>query len=420
MKINEIMGKIKSAQKMIDSCWAIDKASLDNIRSIYSAFEKEPKAFLEMMDAEESPEILSFEDKTAFVSISGPMVNKHNCASIFYGMCSYEDIIGAVDRIKEMDNIDKVIFDIDSPGGMVDGCDNCAQAIKSLGVPTEARAGSTVASAAYWIASQCDEITATSLTASFGSIGVVIEYWDQKLRMEQMGLTEVVITSDNAPNKRLDALDEDDRRKIKASLTDIEEIFIMRVAEGRKVSRSEVLAKFGQGGMILAEKSRMAGMIDNVEIISNNIKKTNNTVSEEAMSLNDFLEKNPNARAEFQAQIDAKVEAGVKTSLQEDATKRSQIIDKAEKFLKADYPSQVTELAIKVIKGESSFEALETTATTIDAMREESKSSEAQAETESIGETLPQAVKEKLPQGSSVMITDEESLQEQAEKLRNY
>jgi len=274
MNIQELSGKIKIAQQIMSDYWAIEKGSFDQIRAMYANFEKDPKAFLDVIEVEEAPEILSFEENTAIVDISGPMVNKHNCATIFFGCCSYEDVTNAIERIAEMDNIEKVIFNVDSPGGMVTGCDNCSQAIAKLNIPTEARVDNMAASAAYWLASQCDSIVATSLTASVGSIGVVIEYWDATKAYEQMGYTKVVITSDNAPNKRLDALDEDDRRKIKAGLTEIEAIFIRRVAEGRKTTVSDVKAKFGQGGMVIAEKSIDAGMIDKVDIISNNKVKT--------------------------------------------------------------------------------------------------------------------------------------------------
>ncbi len=419
MNIQELNGKIKIAQQMMSDHWAIEKNQFDYVRSQYAAFEKDPKAFLEIIESDEAPEILSFEGDIAIIDISGPMVNKHNCATIFFGCCSYLDIIDAVDRVAEMDNIEKVIFNIDSPGGMVTGCDNCASAISGINIPTEARVDNMAASAAYWIASQCDYIVATSLTASFGSIGVVIEYWDSTKAYENAGYQKVVITSENAPNKRLDALDDDDRRKIKVSLTEIEEIFIRRVAEGRKTSRSEVLAKFGQGGMVIAEKSKNAGMIDNVEIISNNKINATENVSEEAMGLKELLEKNPDAKSEFDTQVKAEVEKEVKAALGKDAEKRASVLEKTEKILKADYPKQVTELAMKVIKGESSIEALETTVTTIDAMKEQSSSEEAKNETESQGETPAEQVKEKVAGDNEAIISDEESLKVQAEELKN-
>jgi len=420
MEINELSGKIKIAQQMMSDHWAIEKNQFDQIRTMYANFEKDPKAFLEVIEMDEAPEILSFEDNVAYIDISGPMVNKHNCATIFFGCCSYLDIIEAIDKVSEMDNVEKVIFNVDSPGGMVTGCDNCSQAIAAMEIPTEARIDNMAASAAYWIASQCDSIVATSLTSSFGSIGVVIEYWDTTKANELQGFTKVVITSDNAPNKRLDALDEDDRRKIKSGLTEIEEIFIRRVAEGRKVTRSDVLAKFGQGGMVLAEKSIEAGMIDNIEIITNNSIKSSETVSEENMSLKELLEKNPEAKNELDAHVKAEVKKEVSAALAKDAEERTSVIEKTEKYFKADYPTQVTELAVKVLKGESSIEALETTVTTIDAINEKNNSAAAQDESKVQGDTPAQVVKEQVQGENASTISDEESLKAQSEKLKSY
>lgn len=76
-------------------------------------------------------------------------------------------------------NIDEVIFVFDSPGGDVQGCHETAELIKSLPVETVAYVKGMCCSAAYYLASACDQVIVTE-TALVGSIGTVISLWNAK------------------------------------------------------------------------------------------------------------------------------------------------------------------------------------------------------------------------------------------------
>lgn len=397
----KLFSKVKEAKTRLSGTWAIEKSAYADILKLYETFEKDPKkfildvnepqSFLSMDFGPTSENVLSFnEDMTeAFIAIKGPLVDSHDCSTMFFGCTSYDDIISAISDVDNMSSISKTTFLFDSPGGMVSGVDDVAIAINSMKSETEARTGKTVASAAYWLASQCDTIVATSATAQFGSIGVVIEYWDASRAYSEQGFDKVSITSTNAPEKRVDALTEEGERKIRASLDEIEEIFHRRVAEGRKTTVSLVKANFGRGGMLLAEKSLSAGMIDKTEFVLKNNINSKTIVKEQMesnMTLKEYLAKHPESQKEIDAMISTKIKAQDEkhTEKAEEDKKR---ITSAAKYLTSEYDDKIKILAIDVIKGEKSSESLEVVVALFDKNEESENSNSAQEETANIGET---------------------------------
>jgi len=103
-----------------------------------------------------------------------------------------------------------------------------------------------------------------------------------------------------------------------------------------------------------------------------------NTMEVQVMTtLQELLSQNPAAKAEYDAALQAKFEAGKREgdAAVEAITAR---VSKAAPFVgNAEYPAKVTELAIAAIKGEKSIDALETTVSTLDAIREQSASTAA-------------------------------------------
>lgn len=437
MNIQEIFGKIKNARLRMAGFWAIEAKAFHQIKEVYSKFEENPKLFIQQVnDKENQPgaigdlcgaepqDLLEIEGNQATINIVGPLVDANDCATLSFGCTSFEDIRAAIQEVESMEEITLVIFNIDSPGGMVAGCDNTAIAIKNMHKHTEARVGNMAASAAFWLATQCNSITATSATASFGSIGVVVEFWDSVRFHTEAGHDHVCITSSGAPNKRLNPVSEEGERKIRADLDEIEKIFFRRVAEGRKTTTSIVGARFGKGGMFLAEKSKMVGMIDKTDFtlnndINSNEMKDNQTEMETKMNLKQFLSENSGAQSEFDGLISAALKEDRKKhseASEKRKTERKEINEKASKYLTGSYDKNISDLAVKVINGESSMESLDTVVAIFDKNKEENSSAAAASETEEINET-PANV-ETLKSKESGAITDEESYQASVARLK--
>ena len=114
---------------------------------------------------------------TAIIPLKGTMLK--------YGTyCTYgtEEIAGMALEAGAHRNIASVILDIDSGGGAVDAVAPIVQAIAKIRndhkKPVIASCD-LAASAAYWAASACTRIVANNdISAEFGSIGVMMSFWD--------------------------------------------------------------------------------------------------------------------------------------------------------------------------------------------------------------------------------------------------
>ena len=141
-------------------------------------------------------------DSTAIIPIHGTLLKYGTYCS--YGTTEIADLLY---QASDSSNISSVILDIDSGGGSVDAIAPVVDAIRyaqSKGKKVVAYCD-MCASAAYYIASYCDEIIASnSISSEFGSIGVMMSFPDYAKYYEKEGVKIHVIYSNfsdykNAP-----------------------------------------------------------------------------------------------------------------------------------------------------------------------------------------------------------------------------
>ena len=123
---------------------------------------------------------------TAIISVKGTMIK--------YGtFCSYgaDEIAMQIEEAALHENISSIVLDIDSGGGACNAVSPLCKAIataKAKGKPVVASCD-VAASAAYWIACNCDRIVADNdVSSAFGSIGVMCSFSDLKPFYERMGV----------------------------------------------------------------------------------------------------------------------------------------------------------------------------------------------------------------------------------------
>lgn len=160
-----------------------------------------------------------------------------------------------------------IILDIDSPGGSVFGVPEMASEIRAARgrKPVVAAIDGLGASAAFWLASQADEvvITPSSLT---GSIGVVSAHEDVSEAAAQKGLKVTLISAgkhkvDGNPTQ---PLSEEARAHTQALVDDYYAMFTSDVAKGRRVPVDEVRNGMGEGRVVNARMAVSMGMVDRV------------------------------------------------------------------------------------------------------------------------------------------------------------
>lgn len=106
-----------------------------------------------------------------------------------YGGCDLNDVDSALAMAAENPKVDTIVLDIHSPGGSVTGTPETAARVAALRETHEIHAYTSTlcCSAAYYIASQADRITAAP-SACVGSIGVYIALLDETKWLENEGL----------------------------------------------------------------------------------------------------------------------------------------------------------------------------------------------------------------------------------------
>ena len=125
----------------------------------------------------------------AVVNVEGVILNKCSALEAMCGATSLEDLRSNLRDIDANENVKSIVLNINSPGGVVTGVPETADLIASIASrkPVYAYSNDTVASAAYWLASQATAIF-LSKSAAAGSIGVYLALIDSTEAMDKAGL----------------------------------------------------------------------------------------------------------------------------------------------------------------------------------------------------------------------------------------
>jgi signal peptide peptidase SppA len=164
-------------------------------------------------------------------------------------------------------SVQAIVIDVDSPGGTVEGVDELAAEIRATRGKKKTIAVSNMmcASAAYYIASACDEIVA-SPSSKTGSIGVYCVHEDASEYLKKLGVkvTMIKFGENKAEGNPYEPLSEAALAHIQASVDEAGNMFEAAVAAGRKISKKDVHDKFGQGLVFGAKQAKALGLVDTI------------------------------------------------------------------------------------------------------------------------------------------------------------
>jgi signal peptide peptidase SppA len=203
----------------------------------------------------------------AVIPMRGVISQRINLMSQISGGTSIEKLTAAFRSALADPAIKAIVFDVDSPGGGVEGVPELAdEIIKSRGQKkTVAIANGMAASAAYWLASAAEELVVIP-SGQVGSIGVYVAHEDVSKAMEMQGVKVSLISAGKhkVDGNPYEPLSDAAREDLQGKVDSFYEMFVKNVARGRGVSQSNVKDGFGQGRMVMAEDALKAGMVDRV------------------------------------------------------------------------------------------------------------------------------------------------------------
>lgn len=201
-------------------------------------------------------------DGVAVVPVLGAIFPRANIVNSSAGGSSLDGVMRDFRVAQNSADVERIVMLFDSPGGVVSGLSEAADAIAGSTKPVTAFVTGMAASAAYWLASQASEIV-IERAASVGSIGVIATVSKQEA-VGADGRRSYEIVSSGAPMKRPDPSTDEGRAALQSQIDALEKVFIADVARGRKVSSAVVRSEFGRGGMVSGEAAIAAGMADRI------------------------------------------------------------------------------------------------------------------------------------------------------------
>lgn len=185
----------------------------------------------------------AFGNGTAVIPIHGTLVNRCNdtaCGT----MTGYNMIQNALSAAVADNDVERILFDVDSGGGEAAGCPETAQMIRDAGAikPTMAFIDSSCYSAAYWLASAANKVVSLS-SGGVGSIGAIAVHTDYSEALSDNGIkvTYIRAGNDKAKGGPYEPLDADTTKRIQSAVDKCREQFAQNVADNRGLSLKEVM-----------------------------------------------------------------------------------------------------------------------------------------------------------------------------------
>lgn len=206
------------------------------------------------------------DQKVARIDISGVIVNA-NEGGFSAPENSVEDIMNKIDLAIADNDVEGILFVIDSPGGSVTAAEDLHQKIiaaQNEGLAIVSYIHNSGTSGAYYAAAASDEILAhpTSLN---GSIGVIIQSYNYAGLLEKIGVEANTFKSGEFKDILSGTRDVTDAERdlIQGLVDSSYDIFLTRILDNRDITEKELRA-VADGRILTASQAKDAKLIDEV------------------------------------------------------------------------------------------------------------------------------------------------------------
>lgn len=212
----------------------------------------------------------------AVLPMRGVLTHRMGSLEESSGNTTYERLGQSLRALVNNTDVKAIVLDCNSPGGVTDGCVELANDMRALRgtKPIIAQVNTMAASAAYWLATQADEVVVTP-SGAVGSIGVYTVHEDISAWLDAEGIKETLISAGKfkVEGNPYEPLSEEARAYIQADVDAFHSMFIDAVAAGRDQSAATVREDFGQGRMVLAADAVKRGMADRVATLEETLNR---------------------------------------------------------------------------------------------------------------------------------------------------
>jgi signal peptide peptidase SppA len=212
----------------------------------------------------------------AVIPLSGVIAPRANLMTQMSGGTSVEEFQQAFLAAMTDPDVGAVVLDVDSPGGSTDLLTEAAGRMRAVRgqKPVLAVADTLMASAAYWLGSQADEVAVTP-SGLAGSIGVYATHMDVSGANEKLGVKPTLISAGRfkTEGNPHEPLTSEAAAHIQEIVDAAYDTFTLDVSKGRRVAVSDVRDGFGEGRVLTAKQAVKQGLADRVATLEETISR---------------------------------------------------------------------------------------------------------------------------------------------------
>ena len=204
----------------------------------------------------------SVDNRTATIKVRGLLIPN---ASRDYGgwVTGYNYINQYLAKANNDPFIDEIVLDIDSGGGYVKGLDGVIETIANLSKPITTYASGNMYSAAYYLGSSTDNITAEK-DSGIGSIGAYVVHSEDSKALEKWGETYSIFRSGKWKGafNWFSPLAKHEKERLQQGVDEAASLFFNHVAYKRNIDTMTIAD--WQGDTFSATKAKELGLIDEI------------------------------------------------------------------------------------------------------------------------------------------------------------
>ena len=204
----------------------------------------------------------SVDNRTATIKVRGLLVPS---ASHDYGdwVTGYNYINQYLAKANNDPFVDEIVLDIDSGGGYVKGLDDVIDTIANLSKPITTYASGDMYSAAYYLGSSTNNITAEK-DSGIGSIGVYVVHSEDSKALEKWGETYSIFRSGKWKGafNWFSPLAKHEKERLQQGVDEAASLFFNHVAYKRDIDAMTIAD--WQGDTFSAAKAKELGLIDEI------------------------------------------------------------------------------------------------------------------------------------------------------------
>jgi protease-4 len=184
--------------------------------------------------------------------------------SLIRDFVAAKTLVTALEEAADDDDVAAIVLRVDSPGGSALASDLIWRAVRKATAkkPVVVSMSDVAASGGYYIAAAGSRIVAQPGTLT-GSIGVVVAKPNVSGLLARLGITTETLTRGKFARLEdpLSTLTDEERARVVSTIEHVYDLFLERVAEGRKLSKAQA-DEIGRGRVWTGAQAQERGLVD--------------------------------------------------------------------------------------------------------------------------------------------------------------